>query len=354
MIYEPLLNSLRLWGLLLSNKATCARRTLSIFMRLPQHFIKALWCFLSTTNASQATYNGFRDACQACYPGDPFLSFDQMKHKVEMITGVVPLIYDMCINTCAAFTGPFSSLQACLLCSEPWYHLGTRDACQQFLTIPIRPIIQAFIIHQRQQKRCTIERTLLKPFSSMLNKMVVGWKNTMTRHVQGNTLMPAMQERSRMAMWQFRYLSMVLSSMQIRTRTVGYSSMWFTTSPLTYGTRNALLYLLASLVVQRSQNTQTLIFIPPSPIFLLCKRRVWRSGMHGLTHIFPSPFHFLCWLLPMGLPWQMHVAMLDIVENVAADYSVHFLDDVMMKTGTTSPFCKNPQIIALQDVTTLM
>ena len=55
----------------------------------------------------------------------------------------------------------------------------------------------------------------------------------------------------------------------------------------------------------------------------------------------------------MGPPWQMHAAMLDIVENVAADYSAHFLDDVMMETGTTSPFCKNPQIVVLQDVTTL-
>jgi hypothetical protein len=41
-----------------------------------KHFIKALQCFLSMTNTSQATYNGFRDACQACYPGDPFLWFD--------------------------------------------------------------------------------------------------------------------------------------------------------------------------------------------------------------------------------------------------------------------------------------
>jgi len=97
-----------------------------------KHFIKALWCFLSMTNASQATYNRFKDACQACYPGDPFLSFDRMKHKVEMITGVVPLIHNMCIDTCAAFTGPFSSLQACPLCSEPQYYQGQETRVSNF------------------------------------------------------------------------------------------------------------------------------------------------------------------------------------------------------------------------------
>ncbi|KAF8229421.1 hypothetical protein L208DRAFT_1286619, partial [Tricholoma matsutake] len=38
------------------------------------------------------------------YPDDPFLSFDQVKCKLEMLTGVVPIMHNMCINTCTVFT----------------------------------------------------------------------------------------------------------------------------------------------------------------------------------------------------------------------------------------------------------
>jgi len=319
----------------------------------PQHFPKKWLISISPKPygvsslqqmPSQATYNGFRDACQACYPGNSFYHSTEWNTRLRW-----SLVWSHWSMICA-LTHVLPS-QAHSALSRPVHFAQNHNITQgqemrvsNFWPSPLGWLFKPFIIHWRQQKRCTIERTLPKPFSSMPNKMAVGWKNTMTQHVQGNTLMPAVWERSRMVMWQFRYLSMVLSSMQIRTQTVGYSSTWFTTSPLTYGTRNTSLYLLASLVVWRSQNIQTLIFILPSPIFLLCKRRVWRSGMHGLTHIFPSPFNFLCWLLPMGLPWQMHVAMLDIVENVTANYSVHFLDNAMMETGTTSPFCKTHEL----------
>jgi hypothetical protein len=108
-----------------------------------QHFLKALRTFISTTNASEATYNGVHAACQTCYPDDPFLSFDQVKHKLEMLTGVVPIMHDMCIDTCTAFTGPFTLLDACPKCLRPRYHPGMRKPHRQFLTIPIGPVLQA-------------------------------------------------------------------------------------------------------------------------------------------------------------------------------------------------------------------
>jgi hypothetical protein len=80
---------------------------------LDKHFLKALRTFIATTNALEKTYIDVRAASQACYPGDPFLSFDQVKRKLELLTGVVPILHDMCIDTCAAFTGPFSALDTC-------------------------------------------------------------------------------------------------------------------------------------------------------------------------------------------------------------------------------------------------
>ncbi|KAF5379709.1 hypothetical protein D9615_005670 [Tricholomella constricta] len=89
-----------------------------------RHFLKALRTFLATTNASQETYSG-------------------IKRKVEHITGVTPIIHDMCVDTCVGFTGPFDALDACPKCSQPRYHPGTHEGRRQFSTIPIGPVIQA-------------------------------------------------------------------------------------------------------------------------------------------------------------------------------------------------------------------
>ena len=57
-----------------------------------KHFVKSLGGFLSSTNASQSTYNKWHDLLLDCYPDDPFLSFDQMKRcrdgKVQFRTMV--------------------------------------------------------------------------------------------------------------------------------------------------------------------------------------------------------------------------------------------------------------------------
>ena len=60
-----------------------------------------------------------------------------------MLTGVVLIMHDMCIDMCAAFIGPFTPLDACPKCSKSQYHPGTRKPQRQFLTIPISPVLQA-------------------------------------------------------------------------------------------------------------------------------------------------------------------------------------------------------------------
>ena len=77
------------------------------------------------------------------YPGDKFLSFDQAKQMLKKISGVVPMKHDMCISTCAAFTGMYSDLNICPYCSASYYHENGQP-WQQFTTIPIGPVLQAF------------------------------------------------------------------------------------------------------------------------------------------------------------------------------------------------------------------
>jgi hypothetical protein len=108
--------------------------------------------FLSVSNASQETYNTMRQAFIERHPEDKILTYDKVKRRVAQITGVYPLIHDMCIGSCIAYTGPFSDLIVCPTCSEPRYDQNkfissngeTRVPRQTYYTLPIGPQIQAF------------------------------------------------------------------------------------------------------------------------------------------------------------------------------------------------------------------
>jgi len=108
-----------------------------------QHFIKSLRIFLSTTNTSQATYDAIRSTLIDCYPDDVFLSFGQMKRRVEQLSGVVPISYDMCPDTCVGFTGPLADCNHCPMCGKDRYRSGTQEPHRRFITIPLGPVIQA-------------------------------------------------------------------------------------------------------------------------------------------------------------------------------------------------------------------
>ena len=99
--------------------------------------------FLSTSNASQETYVSTRNAIMRRHPEDEILSHAKIKTKIAEMTGVVPLVHDMCTNSCAAFTGPFAQLTECPICSEARYDMQTELPRKRFHTIPIGPQLQA-------------------------------------------------------------------------------------------------------------------------------------------------------------------------------------------------------------------
>src|ERR1700733_13307776 len=103
----------------------------------------AIRAFVSATNASQTTYNSFRSTMIECYPDDPFLSFDQMRRRVEQLSGVVLISHDMCTDTCVGFTGPLADCDCCPLCGKDRYRSGTQEPHRQFITIPLGPVLQA-------------------------------------------------------------------------------------------------------------------------------------------------------------------------------------------------------------------
>jgi hypothetical protein len=113
-------------------------------------FILSLHSFLSCTDASEATYNGFRQAYLARHPDESFLSLYQIRRRIECLTGVVPLKNDMCVKSCIPFVGNYKDREDCFQCGEARHdpeilrRTGRKVPRLQFTTIPIGPVIQAF------------------------------------------------------------------------------------------------------------------------------------------------------------------------------------------------------------------
>lgn len=78
-------------------------------------------------------------------------SLHTVKEQMREMTGVHPIMHDMCPNSCIAYTGPLSGLESCSSCQTPRYDQETllssngktKKPQRQFLTIPIGPQIQA-------------------------------------------------------------------------------------------------------------------------------------------------------------------------------------------------------------------
>ena len=105
--------------------------------------------FLDCKNASEQTYTDVRDSILMRFPDTGILSYHDVKNLVAKITGVCAVYDDMCINGCHAFTGPFTYLRSCHVCSEPRYDpeefasSGKEVPRQQACTIPLGPQLQA-------------------------------------------------------------------------------------------------------------------------------------------------------------------------------------------------------------------
>ena len=74
--------------------------------------------FMALTNALEDAYRSTRDAILEEHPDDNVYTYEQIQRKVPKLSGVIPIINDMCINSCLAYTGPFKDLHSCPICNE--------------------------------------------------------------------------------------------------------------------------------------------------------------------------------------------------------------------------------------------
>lgn len=111
----------------------------------PESNIDLFMClrlFLSGINSAKL-YDPTIETIRTRNPDNEPLSFYQLKRRIENLTGITPIIRDMCPNSCHAYTGPFAKKTSCHRCGEPRFEPGTETPRQQFYTIPIGPAIQA-------------------------------------------------------------------------------------------------------------------------------------------------------------------------------------------------------------------
>jgi hypothetical protein len=98
--------------------------------------------FLAITSASEATYNNIRLATLRRNLDSRMLTYHKVKQLVADLSGVVPIIMDMCINSCIGYTGPFAALVCSPMCGQARYEAGKAPR-KRFYTIPIGPQLQA-------------------------------------------------------------------------------------------------------------------------------------------------------------------------------------------------------------------
>lgn len=101
--------------------------------------------FLSVGNASEASYNSIRSALLRRYPESEILTYYKVKQLVANLSGIVPILRDMCINSCVGYTGAFVELVSCPHCGENRYEgvLAKKIPRKQFYTLPLAPQLQA-------------------------------------------------------------------------------------------------------------------------------------------------------------------------------------------------------------------
>ncbi|KAJ2930820.1 hypothetical protein H1R20_g6294, partial [Candolleomyces eurysporus] len=106
----------------------------------------SLEIYMATSNGSDESYNRIAAALRRRSPDIELYSLDRLKRKIGRLTGLVPIVHDMCINSCMAYTGPFESRDTCHYCSAPRFN-SQETRRQRFYTIPIGPQIQAHYAH---------------------------------------------------------------------------------------------------------------------------------------------------------------------------------------------------------------
>ncbi|KIK25411.1 hypothetical protein PISMIDRAFT_9618 [Pisolithus microcarpus 441] len=121
----------------------------------------SLSIFIALEHSSESTYEKIRKAIEKCFPEAEIASFHQTKRVLADLSGVTSVAHHMCVNSCAAYVGPFSDLDTCPECDEPRYDQvklnrssgRVKHPRAVFHTIPIAPQLQSLWRHPESAEK---------------------------------------------------------------------------------------------------------------------------------------------------------------------------------------------------------
>ena len=101
--------------------------------------------FIDLMGCSQDTYSNVCQNVLELFPNAPVLSYDQVKRRVQKLSGVVTWEHHMCVNGCVGFTSPFAELKTCPTCGKHCYDQKklevtdgiVKEPCKIFTTFPV-------------------------------------------------------------------------------------------------------------------------------------------------------------------------------------------------------------------------
>ncbi|TBU26951.1 hypothetical protein BD311DRAFT_666434, partial [Dichomitus squalens] len=106
---------------------------------------------------SEKAYRDNRAAVMDYSKGLVLPTYEAMQNLVQELSGVVPIVTDMCPQTCVAYTGPYAHLDRCpdKDCTEMRYETrgNKRVARRTFQTHPLGPQLQALYRSRQCAKR---------------------------------------------------------------------------------------------------------------------------------------------------------------------------------------------------------
>jgi hypothetical protein len=142
--------------------------SLDSFSENPDALKMCLKIYLAHLNSSERAYNDTISAIRETHPEDGDLpSYARMERIIAELTGIHPIRNDMCENSCMRYTGPFSELTECLKCQTPRFDTSKKPK-QQFTTIPIGPVLQAFHRDRETAEKLTyLENKLRSLFAEL-------------------------------------------------------------------------------------------------------------------------------------------------------------------------------------------
>ncbi|TFK78154.1 hypothetical protein K466DRAFT_607260 [Polyporus arcularius HHB13444] len=112
------------------------------------------------------------------HPEHELPSLKSIKKTVEELTGIKPIVTDMCKNSCLAYTGLHANLEHCPLCNEhaARYEVvkGKMFPRRTFDTYPFRPQVQTLMRDCESAERMHHRRKVVEELRAKLAPTVIG------------------------------------------------------------------------------------------------------------------------------------------------------------------------------------